>query len=42
MLEVGTVYTKLSNFLEAVVAQATAQEKAAQEQTANAETPQGE
>ena len=42
MLEVGTVYTKLSNFLEAVVAQAAAQEKAAQEQTANAETPQGE
>ena len=42
MLEVGTVYTKLSNFLEAVVAQAAAQEKAAQEQTAAAETPQGE
>lgn len=42
MLEVGTVYTKLSNFLEAVVAQAAAQEKAAQEQTADAETPQGE
>jgi hypothetical protein len=29
MLEVGTVYTKLSNFLEAVVAQAQAQEHAA-------------
>lgn len=38
MLDVGTVYTKLSKFLEAVVAQA-----AAQEQQATApETPQGE
>jgi hypothetical protein len=36
MLEVGTVYTKLSNFLEAVIAQA-------QEQSADsAEQPQGE
>ena len=35
MLEIGTVYTKLSNFLEAVVAQAAAQEKVTQEQTAN-------
>lgn len=38
MLEVGTVYTKLSNFLEAVVAQAAAQEQ----QSAQAEQPQGE
>jgi hypothetical protein len=38
MLEVGTVYTKLSNFLEAVVAQAQAQEQSAE----NAEQPQGE
>jgi hypothetical protein len=29
MLEVGTVYTKLSNFLEAVIAQAQAQEQSA-------------
>lgn len=38
MLEVGTVYTKLSNFLEAVIAQAQAQEQSAE----NAEQPQGE
>lgn len=39
MLEVGTVYTKLNNFLEAVIAQAQAQE----EQTADeAEPSQGE
>jgi hypothetical protein len=38
MLEVGTVYTKLSNFLEAVIAQAQAQESAADTAT----TPQGE
>lgn len=38
MLEVGTVYTKLSNFLEAVVAQAQAQEQSADD----AEQPQGE
>ncbi len=37
MLEVGTVYNKLSNFLEAVVAQAQAQE-----QTADTEESQGE
>lgn len=30
MLDIGTVYTKLTNFLEAVVAQAQEQEKAAQ------------
>lgn len=30
MLEVGTVYTKLTNFLEAVVTQAQEQEKASQ------------
>ena len=43
MLEVGKVYTKLNNFLEAVVAQAAAQEaeKAAQTETP-AETPKGE
>jgi hypothetical protein len=36
MLDIGTVYTKLNNFLEAVITQA-------QEQTADdAETPQGE
>jgi len=39
MLEVGTVYTKLSNFLEAVVAQAQEQEQSAEQ---NAEQPQGE
>lgn len=38
MLEVGTVYTKLNNFLEAVIAQAQAQEQTADD----AETPQGE
>ena len=38
MLEVGTVYTKLSNFLEAVIAQSQAQEQSAE----NAEQPQGE
>ena len=38
MLEVGTVYTKLSNFLEAVVTQAQTQEQTADD----AETPQGE
>jgi hypothetical protein len=37
MLEVGTVYTKLTNFLEAVIAQA--QE---QEQSADTNQPQGE
>ena len=37
MLEVGTVYTKLSNFLEAVIAQAQAQE-----QSADTEQSQGE
>jgi hypothetical protein len=30
MLEVGTVYTKLTNFLEVVIAQAQEQEKASQ------------
>lgn len=41
MLEVGTVYTKLNQFLEAVVAQAQAQEQA---EAANSATtpPQGE
>jgi hypothetical protein len=38
MLDVGTVYTKLTNFLEAVVAQAAAQEQSASETS----TPQGE
>lgn len=38
MLEVGTVYTKLSNFLEAVIAQAQEQEQSAE----SAEQPQGE
>ena len=38
MLEVGTVYTKLTNFLEAVIAQSQAQEQSADD----AETPQGE
>jgi hypothetical protein len=38
MLEVGTVYTKLSNFLEAVIAQSQAQEQSAD----SAEQPQGE
>jgi hypothetical protein len=37
MLEVGTVYAKLNNFLEAVIAQAQAQEQAA-----SAEQPPGE
>lgn len=37
MLDIGTVYTKLSNFLEAVVAQAQAQE-----QEAETEQSQGE
>ena len=37
MLEVGTVYTKLSTFLEAVIAQAQAQE-----QSADTNQPQGE
>jgi hypothetical protein len=38
MLDVGTVYTKLTKFLEAVVAQAAAQEQ----QTAEADQPTGE
>ena len=38
MLDVGTVYTKLTNFLEAVVAQAAAQEQLSSETS----TPQGE
>lgn len=38
MLEVGTVYTKLSGFLETVIAQAQAQEQTADE----AEQSQGE
>ena len=38
MLEVGTVYTKLSTFLEAVIAQSQAQEQSAD----SAEQPQGE
>jgi hypothetical protein len=38
MLDVGTVYTKLTKFLEAVVAQAAAQEQ----QTAEATQPTGE
>lgn len=38
MLEVGTVYTKLNSFLEAVIAQAQAQEQTADE----AEPSQGE
>jgi hypothetical protein len=38
MLDVGTVYTKLTNFLEAVVAQAAAQEQSSSETS----TPQGE
>jgi hypothetical protein len=37
MLDVGTVYTKLSSFLEAVIAQAQSQEE-----TADAEKSQGE
>lgn len=37
MLDVGTVYTKLSSFLEAVISQAQAQEE-----TADAEKSQGE
>jgi hypothetical protein len=40
MLDVGTVYNKLSKFLEAVVAQAAAQEQSAEETPAA--TPQGE
>lgn len=39
MADVGTTYNKLSKFLEAVVAQAAAQEA---EQTTQPETPQGE
>jgi hypothetical protein len=38
MLDVGTVYTKLTNFLEAVIAQSQAQEQSAD----SAEQPQGE
>lgn len=38
MLEVGTVYTKLSNFLEAVIAQSQSQEQSAD----NAEQTPGE
>jgi hypothetical protein len=37
MLEVGTIYTKLNNFLEAVIAQAHEQE-----QSADTNQPQGE
>ena len=37
MLEVGTVYTKLSNFLEAVLAQAQAQEQAAETEQSQGE-----
>ena len=39
MLEVGTVYSKLNNFLEAVIAQANAQD---QDQPADATPPTGE
>lgn len=43
MLDVGTVYTKLNKFLEAVVSQAAAQEQEAQEKLASADQPpQGE
>lgn len=42
MLEVGTVYTKLSNFLEAVIAQAQAQEQAAETPAEDADQTQGE
>jgi hypothetical protein len=38
MLEVGTVYTKLNQFLEAVIAQAAAQEQS----TEKVDQPQGE
>lgn len=38
MLDVGTVYTKLTNFLEAVIAQSQSQEQSAD----SAEQPQGE
>lgn len=38
MLDVGTIYTKLNNFLEAVIAQSQAQEQSAD----FAEQPQGE
>ena len=38
MLDVGTTYTKLSNFLEAVVTQAAAKEQSATEPS----TPEGE
>jgi hypothetical protein len=38
MLDVGTIYTKLNNFLEAVIAQSQAQEQSAN----SAEQPQGE
>lgn len=38
MLDVGTVYTKLNRFLEAVIAQAAAQEQSAPQ----TDTPQGE
>lgn len=43
MADIGTIYNKLNKFLEAVVAQAAAQEaeKSAQTETP-AETPQGE
>lgn len=38
MLDVGTVYTKLNKFLEAVIAQAAAQESTAE----SVDQPQGE
>jgi hypothetical protein len=40
MLEVGTVYNKLSSFLEAVIAQSQAQEQ--QTQPTETDKPQGE
>ena len=42
MLDVGTVYTKLNRFLEAVIAQAAAQEQQAQQKVDEPEQPQGE
>lgn len=39
MLDVGTIYSKLNSFLEAVIAQANAQD---QTQPADAKTPEGE
>ena len=42
MADIGTIYNKLNKFLEAVVAQAAAQEAEKSAETPSADTPQGE